>query len=107
MFRSVYSFPEAWTHLLVASVAKKHLPEGYTFHSFSCGLEGSPDVAAAQKVADFLGTEHHVLTFTVKDGIKALRDVVYHLETFDITTIRASTPMYMLSKLCKKYVKVV
>lgn len=92
---------------LVASIAKRSLPSGYPFHSFSCGLEGSPDVAAAQKVADFLGTEHHVLTFTVDDGIKALRDVVYHLETYDITTIRASTPMFMLSKLCKKYVKVI
>lgn len=92
---------------LVASVTKKALPEGYVFHSFSCGLEGSPDLAAAQKVAKFLGTEHHVLTFTVEDGIKALQDVVYHLETYDITTIRASTPMYLLSKIVKKYVKVV
>ena len=92
---------------LVASVAKRNLPPGYKFHSFSCGLAGSPDVAAAQKVADFLGTEHHVLTFTVEDGIKALRKVVYHLETYDITTIRASTPMYLLSELCNKYVKVV
>lgn len=92
---------------LVASIAKKHLPKDYVFHSFSCGLEGSPDVKAAQKVADYLGTEHHVLTFTVQDGIKALEDVIYHLETYDITTIRASTPMYLLSKLCKKYVKVV
>lgn len=92
---------------LVASIAKRNLPADYPFHSFSCGLAGSPDVAAAQKVADFLGTEHHVLTFTVEDGINALRDVVYHLETFDITTIRASTPMYLLSKLCKKYVKVI
>lgn len=92
---------------LVASIAKKNLPPDYVFHSFSCGLEGSPDVAAAQKVADFLGTEHHVLTFTVEDGINALRDVIYHLETYDITTIRASTPMYLLSQLCKQYVKVV
>lgn len=92
---------------LVASIAKKSLPPDYVFHSFSCGLESSPDVKAAQKVADYLGTEHHVLTFTVEDGINALRDVIYHLETYDITTIRASTPMYLLSKLCKQYVKVV
>lgn len=92
---------------LVASITKRQLPEDYVFHSFSCGLEGSPDVAAAQKVADYLGTEHHVLTFSVEDGINALRDVIYHLETYDVTTIRASTPMYMLSKLCKQYVKVV
>lgn len=92
---------------LVASITKQFLPSDYVFHSFSCGLEGSPDVAAAQKVADYLGTKHHVLTFTVEDGINALRDVIYHLETYDITTIRASTPMYLLSRLCKKYVKVV
>lgn len=92
---------------LVASIAKKHLPADYVFHSFSCGLEGSPDVAAAQKVADYLGTEHHVLTFTVEEGIAALRDVIYHLETFDVTTVRASTPMYLLSRLCKQFVKVV
>lgn len=92
---------------LVASITKRHLPPNYVFHSFSCGLEGSPDIAAAQKVADHLGTKHHVLTFTVEDGINALRDVIYHLETYDVTTIRASTPMYLLSKLCKQYVKVV
>lgn len=92
---------------LVASIAKKNLPADYVFHSFSCGLEGSPDIAAAQKVADFLGTEHHVLTFTIEQGIEALRNVIYHLETFDVTTIRASTPMYLLSELCQKYVKVV
>lgn len=92
---------------LVASITKRSLPDDYIFHSFSCGLEGSPDVAAAQKVADYLGTEHHVLTFTVEDGINALRDVVYHLETYDVTTIRASTPMFLLSKLCKQHVKVV
>eukprot|EP00181_Compsopogon_caeruleus_P000131 CAMPEP_0184684500 /NCGR_PEP_ID=MMETSP0312-20130426/15532_1 /TAXON_ID=31354 /ORGANISM="Compsopogon coeruleus, Strain SAG 36.94" /LENGTH=558 /DNA_ID=CAMNT_0027137731 /DNA_START=29 /DNA_END=1705 /DNA_ORIENTATION=+ len=92
---------------LVASIAKRNLPENYTFHSFSCGLEGSPDIAAAQRVADFLGTEHHVLTFTVQQGIEALENVIYHLETFDVTTIRASTPMYLLSGLCKQYIKVV
>ncbi|CAN8065513.1 unnamed protein product [Agarophyton chilense] len=92
---------------LVASVLKKALPSDYVFHSFSCGLEGSPDLRAAQRVADFLGTEHHVLTFTVDDGIRALEQVVYHLETYDITTIRASTPMFLLSKLVKQYVKVV
>lgn len=92
---------------LVASIAKRNLPADYIFHSFSCGLEGSPDIAAAQKVADYLGTEHHVLTFTVEDGISALDDVVYHLETYDVTTIRASTPMYLLSAIVKKYVKVV
>jgi len=92
---------------LVASVAKKHLPEGYDFHSFSCGLEGSPDIAAAQKVADYLGTKHHVCTFTVEQGIAALKDVITHLETYDVTTIRASTPMFLLSAEVRKHVKVV
>mmetsp|Transcript_14980 Transcript_14980/g.37091 ORF Transcript_14980/g.37091 Transcript_14980/m.37091 type:complete len:562 (+) Transcript_14980:25-1710(+) len=92
---------------LVASIAKKELPPGYVFHSFACGLEGSPDIAAAQKVADYLGTTHHVLTFTVEEGIAALKDIIYHLETYDVTTIRASTPMYLLSGLCKQHVKVV
>jgi asparagine synthase (glutamine-hydrolysing) len=92
---------------IVASIAKRNLPADYIFHSFSCGLEGSPDIAAAQKVANYLGTEHHVLTFTVEQGIQALENVIYHLETYDITTIRASTPMYLLSEMCKKYVKVV
>ncbi|EME29503.1 asparagine synthase (glutamine-hydrolyzing) [Galdieria sulphuraria] len=92
---------------LVASVAKRLLGPHYEFHSFACGLEGAPDVAAAQRVADFLKTKHHVLTFTVEEGIKALDDVIYHLETYDVTTVRASTPMYLLSGLCKKYVKVV
>lgn len=92
---------------LVASVAKKHLPPGYTFHSFSCGLEGSPDIAAAQKVADYLGTTHHVCTFTVAQGIEALKDVITHLETYDVTTIRASTPMFLLSAEVRKHVKVV
>lgn len=92
---------------LVASIMKKNLPPDYNLHSFSCGLEGAPDLIAAQKVADYLGTDHHVLTFTVEDGIDALRSVIYHLETYDITTVRSSTPMYLLSELCKRYVKVV
>lgn len=92
---------------LVASVAKKHLSPDYEFHSFSCGLEGSPDLAAAQKVADYLGTTHHPLVFTVEEGIAALEKLIYHLETSDITTIRASTPHLLLSGLVKKYCKVV
>jgi len=70
-------------------------------HSFSVGLEGSPDLAAAQKVADFIGTVHHEFTFTVQQGIDALHDVIYHLETYDVTTIRASTPMYLMSRMIK------
>ena len=70
-------------------------------HSFAIGLEGSPDLAAAQKVADHLGTVHHEIHFTIQEGIDALRDVIYHVETYDITTIRASTPMFLLARAIK------
>jgi len=70
-------------------------------HSFSVGLEGSPDLAAAQKVADMIGTVHHPIHFTVQQGIDALREVIYHLETYDVTTVRASTPMYLMSRQIK------
>ena len=70
-------------------------------HSFSVGLEGSPDLAAAQKVADELGTVHHPIIFTVQNGIDALKEVIYHLETYDVTTIRASTPMYLMARKIK------
>ena len=70
-------------------------------HSFAVGLKGSPDLAAAQKVADHLGTIHHQITFTVQEGLDALRDVIYHLETYDVTTIRASTPMYLMARFIK------
>lgn len=74
------------------------LPE---LHSFSIGLPGSPDTIAAARVAKFLGTVHHEFNFTLQEGLDALRDVIYHLETFDVTTIRASTPMYLLSRKIK------
>ena len=70
-------------------------------HSFAVGLKGSPDLAAAQKVADHLGTIHHEITFTVQEGLDALRDVIYHLETYDVTTVRASTPMYLMARFIK------
>lgn len=70
-------------------------------HSFAVGLEGSPDLAAAQKVADHIGTVHHEVHFTVQEGLDAIRDVIYHLETYDVTTIRASTPMYLLARVIK------
>ncbi len=70
-------------------------------HSFAVGLRGSPDLAAARKAADFIGTVHHEIFFTVQEGLDAIRDVIYHLETYDITTIRASTPMYLLSRVIK------
>ena len=70
-------------------------------HSFAVGLEGSPDLAAAQKVADHIGTVHHEILFTVQEGLDAIKDVIYHLETYDVTTVRASTPMYLLSRVIK------
>lgn len=70
-------------------------------HSFSVGLEGSPDLAAAQKVADMIGTIHHPIHFTIQEGIDALREVIYHIETYDVTTIRASTPMYLMARQIK------
>ena len=70
-------------------------------HSFAVGLEGSPDLIAARKVADHIGTIHHEIHFTVQEGLDAVRDVIYHVETYDVTTIRASTPMYLLSRVIK------
>ena len=70
-------------------------------HSFAVGLEGSPDLIAAQKVADHLGTVHHPVLFTIQEGLDALKDVIYHLETYDVTTIRASTPMYLMARKIK------
>lgn len=70
-------------------------------HSFAIGLVGSPDLAAAQKVADHIDTVHHEIHFTVQEGLDAIRDVIYHLETYDVTTIRASTPMYLMSRVIK------
>jgi asparagine synthase (glutamine-hydrolysing) len=67
-------------------------------HSFAIGLAGAPDLAPAKKVADHIGSVHHELHFTVQEGLDALSDVIQHLETFDITTIRASTPMYLLMR---------
>lgn len=67
-------------------------------HSFAIGLEGSPDLIAAKKVADSIGTIHHNVEFTIQEGLDAVRDVIYFLETYDVTTIRASTPMYLMSR---------
>ena len=72
-----------------------------TLHSFAVGLEGAPDLAAAQKVADYIGSVHHEIHYTVQEGLDAIRDVIYHIETYDTTTIRASTPMYLLSRVIK------
>jgi asparagine synthase (glutamine-hydrolysing) len=70
-------------------------------HSFSIGLEGSPDLAAAKTVADALGTAHHGFTYTIQEGLDAIRDVIWHVESFDVTTIRASTPMYLMARRIK------
>ena len=70
-------------------------------HSFAVGLKESPDLVAAKKVAEHLGTIHHEIYFTVQEGLDALTDVIYHLETYDVTTIRASTPMYLMARVIK------
>jgi len=70
-------------------------------HSFVIGLEGSPDLAAARKVADHIGTVHHEINYTIQEGLDAIKDVIYHIETYDVTTVRASTPMYMLARVIK------
>lgn len=70
-------------------------------HSFAVGLDGSPDLKSAKRVADFLSTVHHEIHFTVQEGLDAIRDVIYHIETYDVTTIRASIPMYLMSRKIK------
>ena len=70
-------------------------------HSFAVGLEGSPDLAAAQVVADHIGTVHHEIKFTIQEGLDAIKDVIYNIETYDITTIRSSTPMYLMARVIK------
>ena len=97
---------------IISAVAKKFAPRrietGNTeeawwpqLHSFAVGLIGSPDLAAARKVAEHIGTVHHEINFTVQEGLDAIRDVIYHIETYDVTTIRASTPMYLLARVIK------
>lgn len=70
-------------------------------HSFAVGLQGAPDLIAAQKVADAIGTIHHEINFTFQEGLDAIKDVIYHLETYDVTTIRAATPMYLMARKIK------
>jgi len=70
-------------------------------HSFAIGLEGSPDLNYARHVAEHIGTIHHEINFTLQEGLDALRDVIYHIETYDVTTVRASTPMYLLARVIK------
>lgn len=96
------------TSALAKKYADKRVETGNTegawyprLHSFAVGLVGSPDLAAAQKVADHLGTVHHEIHFTIQEGLDAIQDVIYHVETYDITTIRASTPMFLLARAIK------
>ena len=91
---------------LTTSITNKILKQkknkwGDKLHSFSIGLKGAPDLKYAKEVADFLGTFHHELHFTIQEGMDALRDLIYKLETYDVTTIRASTPMYLMSRKIK------
>ncbi len=72
-------------------------------HSFSVGLVGSPDLEAAKKVSEHIGSIHHEVIFTIQEGLDAIRDVIYHLETYDITTVRASTPMYLMARSIKSH----
>ncbi len=70
-------------------------------HSFAVGLKGAPDLAKARLVADHIGTVHHEINYTVQEGLDAIRDVIYYIETYDVTTVRASTPMYLLARVIK------
>ncbi len=90
---------------IAAKFSEKRVEEGDAapawwprLHSFAVGLEGAPDLAPARKVAEHIGAVHHEIHFTVQEGLDALSDVIYHVETFDVTTIRASTPMYLLMR---------
>jgi len=97
---------------VVSAIAKKYankrIESGDTqeawwpqLHSFAVGLIGSPDLIAAKKVAEHIGTIHHEVHFTIQEGLDAIKDVIYHLETYDVTTVRASTPMYLLARVIK------
>lgn len=97
---------------IISAVAAKYAPnrieaDGKTgawwprLHSFAVGLKGAPDLAAARKVADHIGTVHHEINYTVQEGLDAIRDVIYFTETYDVTTVRASTPMYLLARVIK------
>ena len=96
------------TSAIAKKYAQKRIESGDTqeawypqLHSFAVGLEGSPDLAAAKVVADYIGTIHHEIKFTIQEGLDAIRDVIYNLETYDVTTIRASTPMWLMARVIK------
>lgn len=93
---------------VTAKYARQRIESGDTqeawyprLHSFAIGLEGSPDLAAAQVAAKHIGSIHHEVHYTIQEGLDAIKDVIYHLETYDVTTVRASTPMYLLARVIK------
>ncbi len=97
---------------IISAVAKKfaakRVESGSTqaawwpqLHSFAVGLKGAPDLAKAKEVADHIGTVHHEINYTIQEGLDAVRDVIYYIETYDVTTVRASTPMYLLARVIK------
>ncbi|ESO96771.1 hypothetical protein LOTGIDRAFT_201958 [Lottia gigantea] len=88
------------TALLVKDAKEQKLP--YPIQTFAIGMEGSPDLQAAKTVANYLGTDHHEVVFTPEEGVRAIEDVIYHLESYDITTIRASVGMYLISQYISK-----
>ena len=97
---------------IISAIANKYAPKRIEsgdkidawwprLHSFAIGLKDSPDVAASRLVAQHIGTVHHEIHFTLEEGLDAIRDVIYHIETYDVTTVRASTPMYLLARVIK------
>ncbi len=97
---------------VISAIARKFAPrrienDGNTdawwprLHSFAVGLKGAPDLAKAREVAEHIGTVHHEINYTIQEGLDAIRDVIYYIETYDVTTVRASTPMYLLARVIK------
>lgn len=96
------------TSAIAKKYASKRIETGSTekawwprLHSFAVGLKGAPDLAKAKEVADYIGTVHHEINYTIQEGLDAIRDVIYFIETYDVTTVRASTPMYLLARVIK------
>ena len=97
---------------IIAAIAKKYARQRIEtndlkdawwpqLHTFAIGLQGSPDLAPAKEVADFIGSVHHEFHFTIQEGLDAINDVIYHIESYDVTTVRASTPMYLMARKIK------
>ena len=97
---------------VISAIAQKYAPHRIEddsqspaywprLHSFAVGLKGAPDLEKARIVADYIGTVHHEINYTIQEGLDAIRDVIYYIETYDVTTVRASTPMYLLARVIK------